>query len=72
MSPVDSDTVRLQRALSTLREMSARIEELEQEKNEPIAIIGMGCCDIRAPSHSISPWYSQSQSSRWSVARIRY
>ena len=33
----------LQRAGLALQEMRKRIETLEGEKNEPIAIVGMGC-----------------------------
>jgi acyl transferase domain-containing protein len=50
MNQVDSDTVRLQRALSTSREMRAKIDELEREKTEPIAIVGMACRFPFAPT----------------------
>ena len=50
MNQVESDTVRLQRALSTSREMRARIDELEREKTEPIAIVGKACRFPFAPT----------------------
>ena len=36
MSPV-------KRALKALKEMQAKVNRLEQEKREPIAVVGMGC-----------------------------
>ena len=42
----------LQRATYALKEMKARLEHAEQARNEPIAIIGMGC---RFPGGADSP-----------------
>ncbi len=37
------DIEQLKRALAALKKMRARVEELERAKNEPVAIIGIGC-----------------------------
>jgi acyl transferase domain-containing protein/acyl carrier protein len=42
----------LKRALLAIEKLQAKISKLEQEKNEPIAIIGMGC---RFPGDADSP-----------------
>ncbi len=39
----NSDLSPTKRALLALNKMQAKVDALEQEKNEPIAIIGMGC-----------------------------
>ena len=42
----------LERALRAMEEMQAKLDALEREKREPIAIIGMSC---RFPGHANSP-----------------
>ncbi|MCA0354201.1 MAG: type I polyketide synthase [Chloroflexi bacterium] len=49
--PLDSLSIE-KRSLLALRQMQARIDALEEAKNEPIAIIGMGC---RFPSGANDP-----------------
>ena len=49
--PTDRRTV-LQRALLAMEEMQSRLDALQREKREPIAIIGMGC---RFPGHANDP-----------------
>lgn len=45
-------TSQLSRALVALKKMRAKVEKLEQAKNEPIAVIGMGC---RLPGEANDP-----------------
>ena len=40
---MNSDTRRLQRALSALKNLRTKLDKLEQANTEPIAIIGLGC-----------------------------
>ncbi|MET8956031.1 aminotransferase class III-fold pyridoxal phosphate-dependent enzyme [Streptomyces sp. NPDC004393] len=42
-----NDALRLRKALTAIRGLQARVRELEQERSQPIAVIGMGC---RLPS----------------------
>ncbi|GAA3055648.1 hypothetical protein GCM10010448_43850 [Streptomyces glomeratus] len=42
-----TDALRLRKALTAIRGLQARVRELEQERSQPIAVIGMGC---RLPS----------------------
>ncbi|MCP4692354.1 MAG: hypothetical protein GY859_30190, partial [Desulfobacterales bacterium] len=42
-SPDRDHTARLKRALLAMRKMKSRIEELERDGAEPMAVIGMGC-----------------------------
>ena len=42
----------VKRAVLELREMRARLESLERERREPLAIVGMGC---RFPGGSVDP-----------------
>ena len=43
---------RLKRALASLQQLRARLEDIEQQEHEPIAVIGMGC---RFPGDANSP-----------------
>ena len=43
MSAPDASLSPIKRALIELREMRARVEELERARTEPIAIVGIGC-----------------------------
>ncbi|MEV6028238.1 aminotransferase class III-fold pyridoxal phosphate-dependent enzyme [Streptomyces sp. NPDC052036] len=42
-----NDALRLRKALTAIRGLQTRVRELEQERSQPIAVIGMGC---RLPS----------------------
>ncbi|MEU6368208.1 aminotransferase class III-fold pyridoxal phosphate-dependent enzyme [Streptomyces sp. NPDC046931] len=42
-----TDALRLRKALTAIRGLQARVRELEQERSQPIAVVGMGC---RLPS----------------------
>src|SRR5262245_26882074 len=46
------DLEQLKRALAALKKMRARVDELEQARQEPLAIIGIGC---RFPGGANSP-----------------
>ena len=43
MSAPDASLSPIKRALIELREMRARVEELERARTEPIAVVGIGC-----------------------------
>ncbi len=50
-SPV-AELTPTKRALYEIRQLRARVEELERERHEPIAIIGMG---LRFPGNASTP-----------------
>ena len=43
LSPSDTDTVRLQRAVSAIKNLRQKVAQLEGAQKKPVAIIGMGC-----------------------------
>lgn len=43
MSPSETDASATKRALLAIQQLQAKVEALEAEKHEPIAIVGMGC-----------------------------
>lgn len=46
----DDDAARLERALAAIRMLRTRVDELERDSAEPIAIVGVGCRFPGAPS----------------------
>ena len=43
MSSAEQDRERLERALHALQRMQAKLEKLERERSEPLAVVGMAC-----------------------------
>ncbi len=75
----DNNLAQLKKALSSIKELRARLEAVEQQQHEPIAIIGMGC---RFPGGANSPeqyWdllansvdaIQETPADRWDVERF--
>ena len=64
----DETTSQLARALTSLREMRARLEAAEGARHEPIAIIGMGC---RLPGAPTPAALLGARAPRWRRRRAR-